>query len=56
VLPRNTSGGTARSAELYDYNCQFHHRTLQLIKSVLDPKDILTPGKQGIWPVEKGAK
>lgn len=37
-------------ADQYDYNGQSLMRLNERIKDALDPRGILSPGKQGIWP------
>ncbi|KAF1949382.1 FAD-linked oxidase-like protein [Byssothecium circinans] len=37
-------------ASLYDFNNHAYRRFVETIKDALDPKGILSPGKQGIWP------
>ncbi len=39
-----------RVAATFDYNNHILRRTNEAIKDVLDPRGILAPGKQGIWP------
>ncbi|KAH7089418.1 hypothetical protein FB567DRAFT_568341 [Paraphoma chrysanthemicola] len=36
--------------DLYDYNDHAYRRFVETLKQVIDPKGILAPGKQGIWP------
>lgn len=42
--------GTDRVASLYDFNDHAYRRFVETIKDAVDPKGILSPGKQGIWP------
>lgn len=37
-------------ADLYDFNNNAQRRFAEKIKDCVDPKGILSPGKQGIWP------
>lgn len=37
-------------ASLYDFNDHAYRRFVETLKDALDPKGILSPGKQGIWP------
>ena len=37
-------------ASLYDFNDHAYRRFVETIKDAVDPKGILSPGKQGIWP------
>ncbi|KAF2737823.1 FAD-linked oxidase-like protein [Polyplosphaeria fusca] len=37
-------------AELYDFNGHAYRRFVETIKDAVDPRGILSPGKQGIWP------
>lgn len=41
----------ARISSLYDFNDGAHRRTVQAIKRALDPRGVLAPGKQGVWPL-----
>lgn len=41
-------------AELYNFNDGIHRETVRRIKSVLDPRGVLAPGKQGVWPLSTG--
>lgn len=36
-------------ASLYDFNNYAYRRFVEKIKDAVDPKGILSPGKQGIW-------
>ena len=44
-----TSDGNL-AAEQYSWNDHAYMRFCETIKDAVDPKGILTPGKQGIWP------
>ncbi|KAF2259217.1 FAD-linked oxidase-like protein [Lojkania enalia] len=37
-------------ASLYDFNDHAYRRFVETLKDAVDPKGILSPGKQGIWP------
>ncbi len=37
-------------AQTFDFNGHTMRRLNQTLKATLDPKGILAPGKQGIWP------
>ena len=39
-------------AEMYAFNGHAMRRLNELVKDALDPKGILAPGKQGIWPAK----
>ncbi|KAH7355817.1 hypothetical protein BKA66DRAFT_446222 [Pyrenochaeta sp. MPI-SDFR-AT-0127] len=39
-----------RVASLFDFNDHSYRRFIETIKDAVDPKGILSPGKQGIWP------
>ncbi|KAJ6162119.1 hypothetical protein N7485_010349 [Penicillium canescens] len=37
---------------LYGYNGHIYRRFVETLKAALDPNGIISPGKQGIWPVK----
>ena len=37
-------------ADTYDFNNNIKMRLNETIKDALDPKGILAPGKNGVWP------
>ncbi|KAL6703102.1 hypothetical protein ACN47E_010239 [Coniothyrium glycines] len=37
--------------DLYNHNDHIYRRFVQTLKHAIDPKGILAPGKQGIWPL-----
>ena len=41
--------------EQYDFNGHALRRAQERIKDALDPKGILSPGKQGVWPADRRA-
>ncbi|KAH7112069.1 hypothetical protein B0J11DRAFT_597989 [Dendryphion nanum] len=41
--------------DMYDYNDHIYRRFVETLKHALDPKGIIAPGKQGIWPHRKVA-
>ena len=38
------------AAEQYSFNDHAYRRFVETIKDAVDPKGILSPGKQGFWP------
>ena len=43
-------------AEMYGFNDHAMRRLNERVKDALDPKGILAPGKQGIWPASRRAQ
>ncbi|KAH7376894.1 glycolate oxidase [Plectosphaerella cucumerina] len=39
-----------RNAQAFDFNNHSYRRFVETLKDTLDPRGILSPGKQGIWP------
>ena len=47
---RSHVGVMDQVASLYDFNDHAYRRFVETLKDALDPKGMLSPGKQGIWP------
>ena len=43
-------------AAMYGFNDHAMRRLNERVKDALDPKGILAPGKQGIWPTSRRAQ